>query len=82
MNFSNIIRKSKEKSLKRSSLLKKSQTKIIKPPAQVKDNTFNKLKTRLMGQKPIEEPEAGRSLIKARLSVAPHPDLDMVRVSM
>ena len=50
INFSNIIRRSKEKSLRRSSLLIKSPKKIIQPPVPNKNHPFNKLKNKLLGQ--------------------------------
>ena len=48
LNFTNIIRTSKEKSLKGSSLFKNSSKKIIKPPLK-KSNHLNQLKARLIG---------------------------------
>ena len=56
MNFSNIIRRSKEKSLRNTASPKANQNKTMKPLIKNKDNPFNKLKKRLTGQKSILEP--------------------------
>jgi hypothetical protein len=81
MNFSNIIRKSKEKSLKRSSLMAKSQKKVIQPPVPNKNHPFNKLKSKLIGQQYLNEPIIPASPPRRTRVVHPQ-ELDVVRVSM
>lgn len=50
MSFANVIRRSREKSLKQTELSKKSSQRVIKS-GKNENGLFNKLKTRLMGGK-------------------------------